>query len=74
MDRLLEVCFSCLLCSRMFLQDCPYDGPVPRHLDPLLGLPCAGSDVPVEAFQEIPPHPHGSDGPPGARTRQDGRA
>ncbi|MEA3136255.1 MAG: hypothetical protein QOC71_536, partial [Thermoplasmata archaeon] len=22
---MLEVCFSCALCSRMFLKDCPYD-------------------------------------------------
>jgi hypothetical protein len=60
---MLEVCFSCALCSRMFLKDCPYDGPVPRHLDPLLGLPCEGSGRPLDAFQELPPHPHAAGRP-----------
>jgi hypothetical protein len=55
---MLEVCFSCPVCSRMFLKDCPYVGPMPRHLDPLLGLPCPGSEHPVAAFQEIPAHRH----------------
>lgn len=56
--NVLEVCFSCPLCSRIFVKDCPYDGPIPRHLDALLGVPCPGSWRPVEAFQEVPDHPH----------------
>ena len=42
----------------MFLKDCPYEGAIPRHLDPLLGLPCEGSERPLEAFLEIPRHRH----------------
>ena len=51
---LLEVTFSCPLCSRLFLRDRPYDGPIPRHLDPLLGLPCPGSERDLVSWLEIP--------------------
>jgi hypothetical protein len=53
---MLEVAFSCPVCSRMFLEDCPFAGPIPRHLDPLLGQPCAGSGLALESFLEIPDH------------------
>lgn len=56
---MLEVSFSCPFCSRMFLEDCPFDGGrIPRHLDPLLGLPCAGSGTPLVSYLEIPEHRH----------------
>lgn len=52
---MLEVCFSCPYCSRMFLQDAPGRGhPIPRHLDALLGTPCQGSGTPVLCLQRIP--------------------
>ena len=51
---MLETCFSCPFCSRMFLQDAPVDGPIPRHLDALLGTPCRGSGFPVLCHQRIP--------------------
>jgi hypothetical protein len=54
----LEVTFTCPFCSRMFIEDCPYTGGIPRHLDPLLGTPCQGSGAPVACFLEIPEHPH----------------
>jgi len=56
----LEITFSCPVCSRMFLKDCPYDGPIPRHLDALLGHPCAGSGRRLDSFLELPepPQPH----------------
>jgi hypothetical protein len=38
----------------MFLRDRPFDGPVPRHLDPLLGWTCAGSGMPSHGVLEIP--------------------
>jgi hypothetical protein len=50
----------------MFLADSPFvDRRIPRHLDALLGIPCRGSDVPVEAFLEIPERRQGLD-PPGS--------
>lgn len=55
---MLEVTFSCPLCSRMFLKDCPYQGGIPKHLDALLGKPCSMSDQPLKWYLEIPPHPH----------------
>lgn len=42
----------------MFLEDCPFDGPVPRHLDPLVGSPCPGAGLPTHGVLEIPDHPH----------------
>ena len=46
-----DVAFSCMVCSRMFLAEGSYSGgQVPRHLDPLLGTPCVGSQEPVLAF------------------------
>jgi len=49
----LEVCFTCPFCSRIFLQDPPQAGPIPRHLDALLGTPCQGSGFPVLYHQVI---------------------
>jgi hypothetical protein len=62
---MLEVAFSCPACSRLFLQDCPYDGPVPLHLDALLGTACPASGTPLTGYLEIPEHLH-------AQERQDG--
>lgn len=50
--------FSCPLCSRLFLRDCPYDGPIPTHLDALLGTPCEGAGMDVVCWLEIPEHAH----------------
>jgi hypothetical protein len=50
-DDMPEVAFSCMVCSRMFLAAGDYaGGQVPRHLDPLLGTPCVGSQEVVLAF------------------------
>ena len=56
---MLEVAFSCPLCSRMFVVDCPYEeARIPDHRDPLIGTACEGSDTPLVAYLEIPEHPH----------------
>ena len=54
-----EVCFSCPLCSRMFVRDRPPDAVVPRHLDALLGLPCEGTGLPVTCYLDLPNPPQG---------------
>lgn len=67
---MLEVTFNCPHCSRMFLADCPYEeATIPRHLDPLLGTRCMGSQTPLVAYLEIPDHPH--HGPLGERHAQE---
>ena len=58
---LLEVTFSCPSCSRMFLRDRPFAGPMPGHLDPLLGLPCPYSSREVPSFLDLPGHPEDQD-------------
>ena len=57
--EMLEVTFSCPLCSRIFLRDRPYqEGVIPPHLDALLGQPCGASGRSVRAYLEIPDHAH----------------
>lgn len=54
--RLLDSVFSCPWCSRVFLKDPPYRGPIPVHLDALLGLPCEGSGRQPPSILELPGH------------------
>ena len=58
---MLEVAFSCPLCSRLFLRDCPFDAPIPAHLDALMGRPCPGSGRTLDSYLEIPEHAHDGD-------------
>jgi len=51
---MLEYTFHCHVCSRMFMRDWPFSGPLPRHLDALLGLPCPGSGQAVLGCLRLP--------------------
>jgi hypothetical protein len=53
---LLDAVFSCPWCSRIFLQDAPYHGAIPRHLDALLGVPCEGSGRRPPSILDLPGH------------------
>jgi hypothetical protein len=54
--RLLDAVFSCPWCSRIFLHEALHDGPIPRHLDALLGLPCEGSGRLPPSVLDLPGH------------------
>lgn len=46
----LEISFTCPVCSRIFVADRPMEEPVPSHLDGLLGHHCPASEQAVPSY------------------------
>jgi hypothetical protein len=40
---MLEYAVTCHVCSRLFMGNAPFAGPLPKHLDAILGSPCGAS-------------------------------